>query len=538
MKQRAPNVPRVKARGPGLRGGRPSRALVAASRRDALPARSPELGASPASRHVSKVRAGETPAPAPATGALPRPPHATSSALRGSVLIVVMWASLGLVSVALLFGHAMAMNYRGTDNDLAGRQATQAIEGAARYVHTLLADAQTPGLLPAPTEYLADSIPLGEATFYLLGRNTDATDTTTRSFGLIDESGKINLTVDPTLTGDEKNRALIALATVLKQLPGVTEDFIDAIVDWQDDDDEITGNGAESETYLRFTPAYACKNGLLESIEELALLNGATRALLYGEDTNLNGVLDENENDGATSEPPDNGDGLLDPGIFEYVTVFNRESNKQSDGATARINLSNIQQSGPALTTLIDEKLGPGRAQRILPLLNGAPLTSVLDLYIRSKGQSGVLSEDEFGQLAPELTVQDGDFLYGLINVNTASQAVLACLPGLADKAAELVSARLGRGTQDTNIAWVVEVLGDALAAQVGRFLTGRSSQVTADIAAVGRHGRGYRREKFVIDQSTGTPRIVYRRNLAPLGWALGNEIREATAAARERSSN
>ena len=44
----------------------------------------------------------------------------------------------------------------------------------------------------------------------------------------------------------------------------------------------------------------------------------------------------------------------------------------------------------------------------------------------------------------------------------------------------------------------------------------------------------GYRRAKLVIDMSTRTPRIIYRRNLAPLGWALGNEIRDALAARKE----
>jgi type II secretory pathway component PulK len=457
------------------------------------------------------------------------------------VLIVVLWASLGLVSVSLLFGHAMTMTHRGADNDLAARQAQQAIDGAVRYVETLLTDAETPGLLPDPTEFLNDTIPVGEATFYLLGRNLDETDTTTRPFGLIDETGKINLNVDPSLDPQAKTAALTALATALKKIPGVTDDFIDAIVDWQDEDDEVTENGAESETYLRFDPAYACKNGPFESVEELALLNGATRDILYGEDTNLNGVLDENENDGNETDPPDNADGQLDGGLLEYVTVFNRESNKYTDSSgssTARIDIAN-QQPNPALATLIDERLGQGKAQRIVQAANagGAP-NSPLQFYIRCKA-ANVLTEDEFGQIADALTVKAGDYLYGLVNVNTASETVLACLPGMdATKAADLVAARLSRGTLDTNYAWIVEVLEDATANTIGPFVTGRSSQVTADVAAVGRHGRGYRRERIVIDQSTGTPRIVYRRNLAPLGWALGTEIREELIAAKVMRAN
>jgi type II secretory pathway component PulK len=460
----------------------------------------------------------------------------------GSVLIVVLWASLGLVSVSLLFGHAMTMTYRGADNDLAARQAQQAIEGAVRYAETLLTDATTPGVLPDPAEYLNDTVPIGDATFYLLGRNVDESDTTTRAFGLIDESGKINLNIDPTLTGQAQTAALTTLATVLKKIPGITDDFIDAIVDWQDPDDDVTENGAESETYLRFDPAYGCKNAPFESTEELALLDGATHDILYGEDANLNGVLDASENDGDESDPPDNADGKLDAGILEYVTVFNRESNKYTDSSgnrVERINLSNLATATPALTTLIEERLGQGRAQRIIQAVGaGGPLNSPLQFYIRGKAAS-VLTEEDFALLEDALTVKTGDYLYGLVNVNTASETVLACLPGMdADKASDLVAARLSRATQDANYAWIVGVLDDATVNTLGPFITGRSSQVTADIAAVGRHGRGYRREKVVIDHSTGTPRIVYRRNLAPLGWALGSEIREELAQWKEGRRN
>jgi hypothetical protein len=30
----------------------------------------------------------------------------------------------------------------------------------------------------------------------------------------------------------------------------------------------------------------------------------------------------------------------------------------------------------------------------------------------------------------------------------------------------------------------------------------------------------------FIIDNSTATPRIIYRRNLSPLGWTLGTQVR------------
>jgi hypothetical protein len=57
--------------------------------------------------------------------------------------------------------------------------------------------------------------------------------------------------------------------------------------------------------------------------------------------------------------------------------------------------------------------------------------------------------------------------------------------------------------------------------------ITTRSFQYSADIAAVGPEGRGYRRVRFVFDLSDGTPKIIHRQDLSRLGWALGDTVRE-----------
>ena len=436
-----------------------------------------------------------------------RPPFSK----RGSVLIVVLWASVGLVSLALLLGHSMVMASRGADNDLAGRQAEQAIEGAARYAESLLLSPATPGVLPAVTDYLGEAVAVGEAQFWFFGTPADTTSGTKGEYGLIDEASKLNL-----------NTATLAM---LKMLPGMTNDFAAAIIDWRDADDEVTGGGAESAAYAMKKPACKAKNAPFESIEELALVSGATREILYGEDANLNGALDPNEDDGEENLPADNTDGKLDAGVLAYVTVFSREPNKQADG-TARIN---IAQPGPndAFAKLLTDKFGATRSAEIRARLGpGGSVRSALELYVRSG-----MKADEFAKIVDAITVKTGDYLTGLINVNTAGAAVLASVPGIGtDKAAKLITARQSRTTQDTNVAWVADSLGAQGAVEAGPYLTGQSWQAGADVAAVGRHGRGYRRTKFVIDTSTGTPRIVYRRNLAPLGWALGSEVRQSLA--------
>ena len=86
-----------------------------------------------------------------------------------------------------------------------------------------------------------------------------------------------------------------------------------------------------------------------------------------------------------------------------------------------------------------------------------------------------------------------------------------------------------------SSIAWIIDALGNnnsvitALAKQ--DWLTTHSYQFTADIAAVGPYGRGYRRVKFIYDVSDGTPKILYRQDLSRLGWALGEKARETLLA-------
>ena len=67
--------------------------------------------------------------------------------------------------------------------------------------------------------------------------------------------------------------------------------------------------------------------------------------------------------------------------------------------------------------------------------------------------------------------------------------------------------------------------LGTNAIPPAGPWVTAHSWQFTADIAAVGRFGRGYRRVRFVFDCSSGVPQIVYpaRPDLFGLGFGQKN---------------
>ena len=88
--------------------------------------------------------------------------------------------------------------------------------------------------------------------------------------------------------------------------------------------------GAESEYYQTLLEPYVAKNSLFDTLDELLIVKDVTLSVLYGEDTNLNGTLDPNEDDGETQLPLDNKDGILDVGWYPYITVYSYEKNVNS----------------------------------------------------------------------------------------------------------------------------------------------------------------------------------------------------------------
>jgi hypothetical protein len=148
-------------------------------------------------------------------------------------------------------------------------------------------------------------------------------------FGVTDEGGKLNLNALMSFDagdGSTPNAGGKVLVAALSKLPNMTPDIANAIADWLDGDDVPREGGAESEAYQGLGSPYKAKNGPLNSLDELLLVQGVTPQLLYGDDTNRNGKIDGNEQGS-------------DLGWAEFLTVYGRELNVDSTG-TVRIYLN------------------------------------------------------------------------------------------------------------------------------------------------------------------------------------------------------
>lgn len=101
-----------------------------------------------------------------------------------------------------------------------------------------------------------------------------------------DENGKIPL--HKLVNGNVINADIRDMLLRLLQLPEFNLDghkaseIVDAIIDWVDDNDKVTGEGAESNYYASLSAPYAAKNAPLDCVEELLMIKGITHELFAG----------------------------------------------------------------------------------------------------------------------------------------------------------------------------------------------------------------------------------------------------------------
>lgn len=101
-----------------------------------------------------------------------------------------------------------------------------------------------------------------------------------------DEAGKIQ--INRLVTGNAFNEDIKGLLIRLLGQPEFNLgeqkilEILDAIKDWIDKDDDVTGSGAENAYYRTLETPYAAKNGPLDCIDELLMIKGVTKSLYYG----------------------------------------------------------------------------------------------------------------------------------------------------------------------------------------------------------------------------------------------------------------
>ncbi|MCY2925820.1 MAG: type II secretion system protein GspK, partial [Planctomycetota bacterium] len=214
----------------------------------------------------------------------------------GAVLIVAMWIMIVLAGMVAALAATMRVEASASASDASRAQAEAIEAGAIQYVFARVDGLK--GKMPQETATLCQAVRLGDGAFWILRPNYD--DDRVPAWGLVDEASKVDLNS--------------AGAGMLSRLPGMTSELAAGAADWRDADDTTSDTGAEGDYYRSLDDPYRAKNAPFETIEELLLVKGFTRDILYGEDVNRNGILDAGED---TS-----GDGTLDRGPGDFLTIY------------------------------------------------------------------------------------------------------------------------------------------------------------------------------------------------------------------------
>lgn len=229
--------------------------------------------------------------------------------------------------------------------------------------------------------------------------------------------------------------------------PLTTDDVADAVLDWIDADDDVRLFGAELGWYR---PAgYQPRNAPIRSLAELELIAALDRETIRGEDENLNGLLDPEEDDGDVSWPPDNADGRLDAGWSGLLTALS------VDGGLARSGQSRLDLTQTDVAELAS-RVGVSRDQAEAILRHsataGASLADLIaqDLSALSVAAGGPrrpiepLSREQLAAVLDECWIGPADVADappGRLNLNTCTREVLDYVPGLSPALADAIIA-------------------------------------------------------------------------------------------------
>jgi DNA uptake protein ComE-like DNA-binding protein len=422
----------------------------------------------------------------------------SSRSTRASILVGLLWclAVLAVVVISVLHTARLDLlvvkNYG--DQVQAHYLAVAGIERAKALLYRDVRERSRSALSHSGQLYdtpeLFREVPFGRGQFSVL-RRARPDEGGGILFGVSDEESRLNANVAGT---DE-----------LAHLPDITADVVAAIADWRDSGNDPTPGGARADYYLSLRPPCLPRSGPLETVRELLMVRGVTPPLLRGRDVHQNGLLPTTDYDRTLAV-----DDVTDTGWAGLLTVDSMVDNVSAAG-TERVNIQSADETElssvrgisadiahaivawrqqnrlNSVADLLDVVAPPPQNQQGNPNPNQPQGANQANQLANNPNGPKVISPALLLDIADDLTVQGEKQLAGLVNVNTASLEVLACLPGMDRQLAQaIINFRQSNGFLP-NTAWLLQVPGFTpdLFKQLAPRITARSE--TFRILAEGR---------------------------------------------------
>jgi len=229
----------------------------------------------------------------------------------------------------------------------------------------------------------------------------------TFSVEVIDESSKLNIN--------------ILNQKMLMYLPDMTEDVANSIIDWRDKNDDPRTGSAEEGYYQNISYPYRIKNKAFSTVRELLRVKGVTEELFYGPqgENTFTETADENV--------------LVNEGWINYLTCYSRQANKDSEGnrrsdinkASERKLVRDLEISESHAKWIVDTRKNGFKT--LGDLINATSGSSPSKSSSKS-GQAKALDLETALGLIDKICVKNNRYIYGKLNINTASKVALLTL--------------------------------------------------------------------------------------------------------------
>ena len=203
-------------------------------------------------------------------------PHSPLPDQRGVALIMVLWVMVILSVIVLEFSFAMRTEVNIAQHYKEEVQLRAYAEGGIQRAIAELVYKHDPKIQQMRQTPKTEEVPEDKKEWATDGRvHLLPYDQGTCEIRITGEAGKVSI--------NSVSEASLRKMIGQLGLEGETRDIVvDSILDWRDTDDFIHLNGAENDYYQSLKEPYNCKNGNLDSIEELLLIRGVTPELFYG----------------------------------------------------------------------------------------------------------------------------------------------------------------------------------------------------------------------------------------------------------------
>ena len=358
---------------------------------------------------------------------------------RGGVLAIVVWA---IALIAIVVAATQIVTFRTASLGAKSLERVQsrwaARAGVEQVIAMLATEVEDPNLVDSMSLVRdLENVAVGETATgsWAISHIIDGVE----YLGPMDESSKLNI------------NSLVGTDYLELDLEGMSQDVIDAIVDWRDSDDEVSLMGAEEDFYLNRNMSYKPRNADVKSLAELELVAGVWPEDLRGGDHRLTNYFDPNEampgwgeyltastySTGimANGQPRFRLDEATADEIAEYFGLTSEQAGEVLSFATSG---ENVQ-----LESIIAQDTG-GSSSGGLPTrrtgLSSAGSNATGGTALTTEQYRMILDEGWIGEL--------DDIRPGRLNVNTASQKCLEVIfafdPSLAEDVIALRNSRAG----------------------------------------------------------------------------------------------